>query len=44
VLLDRAMPSRLLGAFPEGVAVARLGLKDTIAATAEFLKTAAQTP
>ncbi len=43
VLLDRAMPSRLLGAFPEGVAVARLGLKDTIAATAEFLKTAAQT-
>ena len=44
VLLDRAMPSRLLGAFPEGVTVARLGLKDTIAATAEFLKTAAQTP
>jgi ATP-dependent DNA helicase DinG len=43
VLLDRAMPSRLLGAFPEGVAVARLGLKDTIAATADFLKTAAQT-
>jgi len=44
VLLDRAMPSRLLGAFPEGVTVARLGLKDTIAATAEFLKTAAKTP
>ncbi|HYL49656.1 MAG TPA: ATP-dependent DNA helicase [Stellaceae bacterium] len=44
VLLDRAMPSRLLGAFPEGVAVARLGLKDTIAATAEFLKTSAPTP
>ncbi|MGH6969882.1 MAG: helicase C-terminal domain-containing protein, partial [Stellaceae bacterium] len=44
VLLDRAMPSRLLGAFPEGVAVARLGLKDTIGATAEFLKTAAQAP
>jgi ATP-dependent DNA helicase DinG len=43
VLLDRAMPSRLLGAFPEGVAVARLGLKDTIAATAEFLNAAAQT-
>src|SRR5215469_6796562 len=39
VLLDRAMPSRLLGAFPEGVVVARLGLKDTIAATAEFLQT-----
>ena len=44
VLLDRMMPSRLLGAFPEGVAVARLGLRDTIAATAEFLKTAAPTP
>jgi ATP-dependent DNA helicase DinG len=43
VLLDRAMPSRLLGAFPEGVAVARLGLKDTIAATANFLKAVAQT-
>ncbi|HEV2162812.1 MAG TPA: helicase C-terminal domain-containing protein, partial [Stellaceae bacterium] len=44
VLLDRAMPSRLLGAFPEGVTVARIGLKDTIAATAEFLKAAAKTP
>ncbi|MDE2167408.1 MAG: ATP-dependent DNA helicase [Alphaproteobacteria bacterium] len=42
VLLDRAMPSRLLGAFPEGVTIERIGLKDTIAAAAEFLKTAAQ--
>ena len=37
VLLDRMMPSRLLGAFPEGVAVERLGLKDAVARTAEFL-------
>ena len=37
VLLDRMMPSRLLGAFPDGVAVERLGLKDTVARTAEFL-------
>jgi ATP-dependent DNA helicase DinG len=38
VLLDRQMPSRLLGAFPEGVTVERLGLKDTIERTREFLK------
>ncbi|HKT18181.1 MAG TPA: ATP-dependent DNA helicase [Stellaceae bacterium] len=37
VLLDRMMPSRLLGAFPAGVAVERLGLKDAVARTAEFL-------
>jgi ATP-dependent DNA helicase DinG len=37
VLLDRQMPSRLLGAFPEGVAVERLGLKDVAARTREFL-------
>ena len=37
VLLDRMMPSRLLGAFPEGVAVERLGLKDAVARTGEFL-------
>ncbi|MDE2228070.1 MAG: ATP-dependent DNA helicase [Alphaproteobacteria bacterium] len=43
VLLDRAIPSRLLGAFPDGVAVARVGLKAAIDATADFLKTAAQT-
>jgi ATP-dependent DNA helicase DinG len=37
VLLDRMMPSRLLGAFPPGVAVERIGLRDAIARTAEFL-------
>jgi ATP-dependent DNA helicase DinG len=37
VLLDRMMPSRLLGAFPDGVPVERLGLADTVARTAAFL-------
>jgi ATP-dependent DNA helicase DinG len=37
VLLDAQMPSRLAGAFPEGVALERLGLKDAIARTAAFL-------
>ncbi len=37
VLLDKAMPSRLLTAFPEGVAVERIGLKQAIEATAAFL-------
>jgi len=37
VLLDRALPSRLLGAFPEGVAVERLGLGQAVARTAAFL-------
>ena len=37
VLLDRQMPSRLLGAFPDGVIVERLGLKDAVARTTEFL-------
>jgi ATP-dependent DNA helicase DinG len=37
VLLDRAMPSRLLGAFPEGVAVERIGLKEVVQRTREFL-------
>ncbi|MBL6959211.1 MAG: ATP-dependent DNA helicase [Rhodospirillales bacterium] len=37
VMLDRAMPSRLLGAFPDGVLVERLGLKDAIAHTRAFL-------
>jgi len=36
-MLDRAMPSRLLGAFPEGVQVERLGLKDAITITRSFL-------
>jgi ATP-dependent DNA helicase DinG len=37
VMLDRALPSRLLGAFPAGVEVKRLGLKDAIAQTRNFL-------
>jgi ATP-dependent DNA helicase DinG len=39
VLLDSAMPSRLLGAFPEGVAVERLGLAEVVRRTEEFLST-----
>jgi ATP-dependent DNA helicase DinG len=38
VLLDKQMPSRLLGAFPEGVAVQRIGLKQAIEITADFLR------
>jgi len=38
VLLDRMMPSRLLGAFPEGVTIARVGLKEAVAQTAAFLR------
>ena len=38
VMLDRALPSRLLAAFPEGVAVARLPLAETVAATTSFLE------
>jgi ATP-dependent DNA helicase DinG len=37
VLLDKAMPSRLLTAFPEGVTVQRIGLKQAIETTAAFL-------
>ncbi len=37
VLLDRQTPSRLLSAFPQGVAVRRLGLADAAALTREFL-------
>jgi ATP-dependent DNA helicase DinG len=37
VLLDGMMPSRLLGAFPPGVAVERVGLKTAIERTAAFL-------
>jgi len=36
VMLDKAMPSRLCDAFPEGVAVERAGLKDTLEAAKEF--------
>ncbi|MEZ0259676.1 MAG: ATP-dependent DNA helicase [Alphaproteobacteria bacterium] len=38
VMLDGALPSRLLSAFPEGVEVQRIGLKEAIALTKEFLK------
>jgi ATP-dependent DNA helicase DinG len=37
VLLDRGLPSRLAGAFPEGVAVRRLGLAEAVVETREFL-------
>ncbi len=37
VLLDPMMPSRLLGAFPEGVAAQRLGLAEAVTAVARFL-------
>ncbi len=37
VLLDGAMPSRLAGAFPEGVALRRLGLADAVRLVGEFL-------
>ena len=40
-ILDRALPSRLLSAFPEGVPVMRLPLIDVVAATGEFLGHAA---
>ncbi len=38
VLLDAALPSRLAGAFPDGVAPRRVGLAAAIAETAEFLR------
>ncbi len=38
VLLDRGFPSRLAGAFPEGVEVRRLGLAEAIKETRAFLK------
>jgi ATP-dependent DNA helicase DinG len=37
VILDAMLPSRLLTAFPPEVAVARLGLKQSVEATAAFL-------
>jgi len=39
VMLDGALPTRLAGAFPEGVAVERIGLKEAIAITGKFLAT-----
>jgi ATP-dependent DNA helicase DinG len=37
VLLDPMMPSRLAGAFPEGVELRRVGLAEAIAETRRFL-------
>jgi ATP-dependent DNA helicase DinG len=37
VMLDRAVPSRLFSAFPEGVAIARVPLTRAVEATARFL-------
>ena len=37
VLLDRQMPSRLAGAFPDGVGVRRIGLAEAVAQTRAFL-------
>ena len=38
VMLDGALPTRLLTAFPEGVEVQRIGLAEAVAMTKEFLK------
>jgi ATP-dependent DNA helicase DinG len=37
VMLDPMLPSRLLGAIPEGVEVRRIGLAEAVAVTREFL-------
>jgi ATP-dependent DNA helicase DinG len=37
VLLDPMMPSRLLGAFPDGVEVRRCGLAEAVSETRDFL-------
>ena len=37
VMLDRSLPSRLSAAFPEGVEVQRLGLRDALQETRRFL-------
>ncbi|MBU0725827.1 MAG: ATP-dependent DNA helicase [Alphaproteobacteria bacterium] len=41
VLLDPMMPSRLCGAFPEGVEVQRIGLAEAVSRTKEFFGEAA---
>jgi len=41
VILDRALPSRLLSAFPPGVPITRVPLIEATAATASFLHDAA---
>jgi ATP-dependent DNA helicase DinG len=37
VMLDKALPSRLAAAFPEGVPVERVGLAEAVAGTRAFL-------
>ena len=37
VMLDPMLPSRLLGAIPEGVEVRRIGLAEAVTVTREFL-------
>jgi ATP-dependent DNA helicase DinG len=44
VLLERQTPTRLLSAFPEGVAVRRVGLAEAVQETAAFLKPYAHAP
>jgi ATP-dependent DNA helicase DinG len=44
VMLDSQLPTRLLGAFPDGVEVHRLGLKDTIENLRGFLNEIGQKP
>jgi hypothetical protein len=43
-MLDRARPSRLLSAFPDGVAITRLPLAEAAEATTRFLDATANTP
>jgi ATP-dependent DNA helicase DinG len=44
VLLDRQLPSRLLGAFPDGVEIRRVGIKEAVAETASFLSSPSPSP
>ena len=44
VLLDAALPSRLAGAFPAGVAVERVGLAEAVRITRDFVGPAEETP
>ena len=37
VMLDPMMPSRLAGAFPDGIEVQRMGLKEAVSMTKGFL-------
>lgn len=44
VLLDSMMPSRLLGAFPEGTPVERVGLAEAVSKTRAFLRQTGESP